>query len=132
MENLVDYYYKTLHTTTKPGNHIAKFYWEIFSLEPNKGDIIMFNKFIKLYGREDVFYAIAFELPHIPNLDLNSRPYGLIKKIIVSNKKNKLTNGSGGSHTDLSKEIKRVNKEMEKRKDENLVFENPFEDGKDE
>jgi hypothetical protein len=60
-ENLVDIYYKQLiiDNCPEPGKILSKFYWELFSIPPSVGDIMVFNKLIKLFGREIAFETVV-------------------------------------------------------------------------
>lgn len=76
-EGIIGKYLEELSETTNPGVHLAKFYWEAVRVEPDVKDIRMFNKFISLYGRERVFYAIV-SIANIEKVNTENI-YGLVK-----------------------------------------------------
>lgn len=70
-ENIVEIYMKELQTTDNPGVHLAKFLWEVIEKSPDNSDIIMINRFIRLYGRELVFFSIL-DLADFDKLNKNN------------------------------------------------------------
>lgn len=109
-ENIIGIYYEELQETKTPGNVIARFFWEIFSKEPDKNDIIKFNKLIKLYGRDNVFSAVI-DIATSETVDL-SRYYGLLLYIL----KQKLENKIETEPIKLTDFLDSVKKDMKKRR----------------
>lgn len=125
-ENLIDFYYTTLHKEKNPGLHLARFFWELLSIEPNKGDISIFNKLIKIYGRDRVFYALI-DLAEAPNLDIN-KYYGLLVWFIKRNIEQKEKIDGMNSYIDLNEEIKKLRKQLTELKKEVYTVTSPFEE----
>lgn len=58
-ENLADVYYKELQVSERPGATLTRFFFELVKGTPKPGDYGFFGKQIKLFGREEVYYAIV-------------------------------------------------------------------------
>jgi len=58
IENLSQYYYEKLHSSTKPGALLVSFLCEILGRDRKSSDYSKLNKLVRMYGRESVFFAI--------------------------------------------------------------------------
>ncbi|KKM19645.1 hypothetical protein LCGC14_1653520 [marine sediment metagenome] len=123
-ENLIDLYYEKLHKTKNPGNLISRFYWELFSIPPNRTNIIMFNKFIKLYGRNLVFFSTV-DLFYIDKLD-HTNLYGIFRYLINKRLERRYGKSNVNIPIDLTRSIKKMQKDIKKLKKKEIEFENPF------
>ena len=75
MENISDLYYNKLDSSS-PGNVITTFYGALFDRKTTRREIIMFNKFIKLYGRYITFFSVM-DMLNLKELD-HSNLYGVM------------------------------------------------------
>lgn len=101
---------------------LAKFYWELFSVEPKKEDIILFGRVVKLYGRDIVFGAIL-DMYDIPNIKL-----GNIYPLLVYMCKKRLLNllsSKPEQDIDLSKFAEDLHKTFSKKRKKLKVLD-PF------
>lgn len=114
-EGIINKYLEELSSTTNPGVHLAKFYWEVLKLKPESKDIPMFNKFIRLYGREKVFNSIVY-MAHMEGLDTKNI-YGLIKYLL-----DKEIQAKTKSIESLSNYISTTRKELEEIKQTKVDF----------
>jgi hypothetical protein len=57
-ENLIDSFYEVIMNEPNPGSNVTKFYCSLFDQKFDVKLLKMFNKFIKLYGREIVFGSV--------------------------------------------------------------------------
>lgn len=121
-ENLAGIYKEKLDKEANKGAILASFYWSAMDLEYNPKDIIMFNKLLKMYGRDAVFISIL-EIYDMPDVDLTNI-YGLLaffcKKYFSSrNKPNEFI--------DINKLSKSIEKAKSRRKTFIKEFKNEFE-----
>jgi hypothetical protein len=57
-ENLSEYFYEQLKDTGNPGLCLARFYGETFQRNIGKGEVILFNRMLRLYGRFTLYFSI--------------------------------------------------------------------------
>jgi len=115
-ENLFEIYRTELLDSKDPGKTLRKLYWELLEVSPNRSDIIMINKLIKVYGRWNVFYAVV-EIYGMKNPVLEKNTYGLFKTIIdkkLRDERNPMT----ASDIDLTSLSKKRKKQIEQYKEE--------------
>jgi hypothetical protein len=77
-EGLVNIYFKRLIVDNEPnpGKILSQFFWELFEVAPKVQDIILFNKLIKLFGREIVF-EVVIDSFNINGIDTDKSLYPL-------------------------------------------------------
>lgn len=123
-DNLAELYLERLNSEGNSGLVLAKFYCELFGLPLEKSKIIMFNKLVKLYSKDNLFFSIL-DCYDVENLN-PEKIYPLLVymcKKRIENKNNKLSfipNLSDKSETILNK--------IEKVKRLHIVVKNPFEE----
>jgi len=108
-EGLINIYLKKIITDNEPnpGKILAKFFWELFEIAPRTQDIIMFNKLVKLFGREIVFETVV-DSYNIDGIDFSKSLYPLFLAIA----KRKIGNDTTTSN-DLSEYFKSVKEKVE-------------------
>jgi hypothetical protein len=116
-EGLINIYYKKLiiENDSNPGKVIAKFFWELFEITPRTQDIIMFNKLVKLFGREIVFETVIDSF-NISNVDFTKSLYPLYLAIA---KRKIETKDANTQYIDLSEYFKLVKEKIESIKKSN-------------
>jgi hypothetical protein len=132
MENIADYYYKELETSTNPGVLLTRMLLEIFSFRPDNdeeyGKLIMnINKAIRIYGKYNVYYAIL-SISHLDRLNKNIPIYNLLSAIILRKqiKEGRINSQLDGQ--DLTKKINNMRKKVRKAKKNPISLEYPFDD----
>jgi hypothetical protein len=92
---------------------LAKFYWELFSVEPKKDDIIAMSKLVRVYGR-DIVYSALLDMYDVPDIKLENI-YPLLvymcKKRLLS-----IRDSKPNLDTDLSKFAEELHKSFSKKK----------------
>lgn len=58
MENSSEIFFIKLKNSEKPGVTLASYYCTLFGLDVTRSEVIMCNKLVKAFGRQNVFYAI--------------------------------------------------------------------------
>lgn len=81
MENIADYYYDQLETSTNPGVLLAGMYSKIFDIKLEAKHYMMFNKLVRLYDRFLVFNAILV-MAGIENVNHEKSLFPLFTEII--------------------------------------------------
>lgn len=115
MENISEFYYEKLKSTTSPGVVLAQFYKDSLEREVGRSEIIMLNKLIKMFGRFSVFFAIM-NLVNVSKLG-EDFPYGLIFKICKDAiEKKSAVEYEAASSKDLTKDIDKMEEAMNKVK----------------
>lgn len=114
MEDLAGIYYADLYKSEKPGVYLCKFLWEVCERTPANSDIPVISKLVKIYGRRDVFFAIL-ELSDVQNIDKNDYK-GLLVYILKRNLLNRYKDDSGNAYLDLSPEIEKRKRTIQKIK----------------
>lgn len=114
VENLSDKYWNLLHNTLEPMRILHSFYMELFDRPHNRKDVAMFNKLLRIYNREEIFYTILdiYDMRK-PNL---FNPYSLFATIIKNRMKRKRGADSLASSKDLTSEIRRKQKRIEEQR----------------
>lgn len=113
MENISEFFYEKLKSSTNPGVVLAQFYAEILDRESGRSEIIMLNKLIKVFGRFSVFFAIM-NLVNVQSLG-EGFPYGLLFTICKSSLERKSdTEVDVATSKNLSKEVERMRDAIEK------------------
>ncbi len=66
-ENLSEIYLEKLKTEKNIGLLLAKFFCELFGIPLTKEKIITFNKLIKLYSKENIFFSVldCYDMPDV-------------------------------------------------------------------
>lgn len=111
MENQAEFYYEKLKNSTNPAQVLLEFFTEFVGKQGGRSEIIMFNKLLRMYGRFTVFFAIQ-DLTKYEHLEGNLYP---LVYTICKNRFEKAHEISfNASHQSLDKEIKALQKEIEK------------------
>jgi len=125
MENLYDVYFKELQETNNPGKTLTQFYRNLFDIADNKylQNLRMFNKLIKLYGKEVLFYCIV-EMYDIDDLN-HENIYPLISYIAkrIADKK-----AEKYKEISLIDKINDLSKSIEKLKHREFSIRSPFDE----
>jgi len=87
LENLAEYYYDQLQTTTNVGLTMAKFYSGIFGTEISRSIIITMNRLIKMFGRFTVYFAILDMFGMEDRVDNKDNPLPLLTYFCKKRKK---------------------------------------------
>lgn len=114
-ENLFDNFWERIETSSSPGKDLAKMYWELLLVSPNLNDIIMFNKFVKIYGRKRVFDSII-DITFVDNLDTKNI-FGLIRYFIE-----KKLDKNSSEIVDLAEIVSEIKKQLKVVKKNNLTI----------
>lgn len=110
-ENIAEYYFKDLHTTTKPVPHLTAFICEVLGRPPTKGDYVKIGRLIKMYGRDSVFFSVL----DIYDIELTTDDYYPLlvhlakRRLEVRNKQN-----SQPEMVNLSSEVRALEKQLKK------------------
>ncbi len=115
VENLSDKYWNQLHKSSEPMRVLHSFYMELFQKEYSRKDVRMFNKLLRIYGREEIFYTIL-DVYDMRKPDLYN-PYPLFATIIKNRIKKKRGSEGLASSKDLTGEIRKKRKAVEKQKE---------------
>ena len=115
VENLSDKYWNQLHKTSEPMRVLHSFYMELFNRDHNRKDVAMFNKLLRIYNREEIFYTLLdiYDMKK-PNL---SSPYPLFATIIKNRMKKERGGNSLASSRDLTSDIRRKQKRIEEQRE---------------
>ncbi len=115
VENLSDKYWNQLHKTSEPMRVLHSFYMELFNRDHNRKDVAMFNKLLRIYNREEIFYTVLdiYDMKK-PNL---SSPYPLFATIIKNRMKKERGGNSLASSRDLTSDIRRKQKRIEEQRE---------------
>lgn len=113
VENLSDKYWNQLHKTTEPMRVLHSFYMELFNRDHNRKDVAMFNKLLRIYNREEIFYTVLdiYDMKK-PNL---SSPYPLFATIIKNRMKKERGGNNLASSRDLTADIRRKQKRIKEQ-----------------
>ena len=113
VENLSDKYWNQLHKPSEPMRVLHSFYMELFDRPHNRKDVAMFNKLLRIYNREAIFYTILdiYDMRK-PNL---SNPYSLFATIIKNRMKKERGTDNMASSKDLTADLRRKRKRIEKQ-----------------
>lgn len=125
MENLFELYFEQLHTTKTPGKVLAEFYCSLFNLAFSPQKIITFNKLLKLYSRDVIFFAIS-DCADIDNLDHEN-----IHRLLSYFCKKRMESRyklNGSIVIDLTETIKELNKKIDKLSERKVKFNDPFDE----
>lgn len=71
MENISEFYYERLQTTTNPGLELARMFGSVFERDVGKSELILFNRLLRLYSRFTLYFAIL-DLASMKDLDFNN------------------------------------------------------------
>lgn len=75
-ENLVDIFYEKLADAKNPGTVLATFFSMLMNIEVTRNHIIMFNKFVKAYGKYSTFMSIL-DVFAVESVNLSASLYPL-------------------------------------------------------
>lgn len=110
MENLAEFYYEKLKSTTNPSQLIAQFYSELTGKISGRAEVIMFGKLIKVFGRFTVFFSTM----DLANYEIEGSAYALLYRICKSRFEREFETSTSASSTDLSRTLNALEKEMER------------------
>lgn len=96
-ENIVDKYYAQLYDVKYPGTFLANMHAELSDTSATRDVIIMFNKFVKIYGRTRVFFAIIDVTGQL-GVDFRKNLYGYYRAVLSN--KFKREDGEGDASLD--------------------------------
>ena len=111
MENQSEFYYEKLKNSPTPSQVLLEFFREVTGREVGRSEVIMINKFLKLFGRFTVFFSIM-DLTSIRNLEGNLYP--LLYTICSRRFEKSHANETVAAFESLDKEIKTIKKQIEK------------------
>ncbi len=114
VENLSDKYWNQLHKSQEPMRVLHSFYMELFDKEFSRKDVALFNKLLRIYGREEIFYTIL-DIHDMKKPNLYS-PYNLFAAIIKNRLKKKRGVDSLLSSKDLTADLRKKSKAIEEQK----------------
>jgi len=117
-ENLIDLYYEKLYKEDKPGNTLTSFFCELFEQGRDRKLYMTFNKLLRLYGRDIIFFAIT-EIYDMENITIDNI-YPLLAYVCRRRTQTKFGNTSVANFIDLTSEIKAREKLTEKAKNISL------------
>lgn len=113
MENLAEFYYEKLKTSSNPAQVLLEFYRKLINEDAGRSEIIMINKLIRLFDRYNVYFSIM-ELTKFNANDLKGNLYPLVYTICKS-RFEKIHNGViNSSQEPLNKMLRELEKEREK------------------
>lgn len=122
-ENIAGFYLEQLKSCTNPGAVLVKFYSAVFEKEFNKDLIGHFTQIVRLYGRENVFFAI---LDIADNETLN---HDTIYRLIAHIAKRRLEEKDYGEvHRNLSKDLENISKRARRIKRSKVEARSPFDE----
>lgn len=116
MENLSQFYYEQLKTTTNPGSVLTQLYADLSEQEVDRSVTIMINKLIKVFGRFTVFFAIV----SAGNTNLKGNPYPYLYAICRNKFEQNFDTLTSSSYVSLDRKITAMQKEIEKVKNQKL------------
>lgn len=126
-ENLAGFYWEKLHTPSeKPHVVLSKFYSELLEQPLDKNLFIMFGRLLKVYSREDLFFAIV-SIYHMEKVDLK-KVYGLI--VYFCNERFQKRNPESPTVFDRI-DTKAIAKRIEKLSRQQKDFPEPFEESEE-
>lgn len=113
MENLAEFYYEKLKTSTNPVIEIGHIFKTAIGRDGTRGDFMMLNRLIKMFGRFTVFFSVM-DLSKIERLEGNLFP---LLYTICSNRFEK-SHGAEASPAlqSLDKMVEKIEKDREKLK----------------
>jgi hypothetical protein len=118
-ENLADFYFQKLYTEKNVGLLLARFYCEAFDLQINKSIIITFNKLLKMYGRETIFFSIM-DMYDMENIN-HDKIYPLITYLCKRRMEKKYGN-EFSTNIDLTSYINNTNKRINEQYQKNILL----------
>lgn len=129
MENIADYYYDKLDDSDNVGKLLTQMIFKIFEVDSDKHYqkvIRSVNKAIKVFGKYNVYFSIL--AMSSMEVSFDSSIYPLLSTIILR----RLRSDGKASKLQLSHnfslEINKIDKNIKKIKEEDLILENPFND----
>lgn len=116
MENISEFFYEKLKSSTAPGVVLLQFYSAVTETTGGRSEIIKINKLVKLFGRFSVFFAIMGLANSKLDLGIDEKfPMGLLFKICKDELERKShDDASMISSRDLSRDIDALQKEIDK------------------
>jgi len=115
MENLAEFYYEKLRTTTNPGQVLLELFREMTGKDAGRTEIILINRLIKLFGRFTLYFAVM-DLSKYQGDQLNGNLYPLLYTICKSRFEKIHVESFSASHESLDRFIREVEKDREKAK----------------
>jgi len=111
MENKAEFYYEKLKSNVEPSVVLREFFTEITGMPVGRTEIIMINKFLKIFGRFTLFFAIM-DLANVR--ELTGSLHGLLYAICKS--RFEKTHGASNvqAFVSLDKQISNLQKQKEK------------------
>lgn len=122
-ENLSELFYEKLHKENNPGAVLARFYCEIFNLQWSAQKIITFNKLLKVYNRDTIFFAIldCYDMPNVTHDNI----YGLLAYFCKKRMEKKIHEDLMPS-IDLTNSVREIERTLEKLSKKDLKINEPF------
>lgn len=120
MENIAEEFYAKLTDNNNPGLLLATFFSIMFNEDLKVDNIKLFNRLIKIYGRESVFFSIL-DCTGVRDFTVND-PFGIISYFCKKRLQNKKDAEKILDVSKIEKDIDKL-KKMKRRK----KLENPFE-----
>lgn len=126
-ENLLEHFYNKLTDEENPGRLLAMMYCDLLEQKPTREIFIMMNKFVKLYGREGLFFAIVDMCHMAPdNLD---KPYGLLRHLLDRRLEKKIGANKVTSFVSLDKDLRKMEERLQYVHSVDFDLSSPFEEG---
>jgi hypothetical protein len=123
-DNLAEFYLDKLNTENNSGLVLARFFCELFGLPLDKGKIIMFNKLVKLYSKDNLFFSIL-DCYDVENLNTD-KVYPLLVYMCKKRIENKLSKQT--PMLSLTTKSDSIIKKIDSMRRRRIVIKNPFEE----
>lgn len=124
-ENIAEFYADQLNIQNNHGVVLAKFFCELFEIPLEVEKIKTFNKLLKIYSKELVYFSII-DCFDIENVRLKNI-YPLISYLCKKRLENKLSKSPNAIN--LTEQSDALSKKVEKSRHKKLKIKNPFEEG---
>lgn len=124
-ENIAEFYAEQLEIQKNHGVVLAKFFSELFSIPLSVDNIKVFNRLLKLYSKELIYFSII-DCYDIDNVRLNNI-YPLLSYLCKKRLENKLAKSP--HIINLTSQSDELLNKVEKSKKKHLRIANPFEEG---
>lgn len=116
LEKIVDTYWEILQKTESPDRKLAQFYGVVFDVRPTESLRMILGRFVKIYGREEVF-ATILKIAGMEKFNPKGNITGLLTHILA---RNALRSDAGLRYSpDLSEKVKEIDEQVKKVREEN-------------
>ena len=115
MENAAEFFWEQLSTTTNPALVLSRFYGEVFDKEYGRPEVIMFNRLLRLYSKFTIYLSIL-DMSSMDNINFEGGTFGLLNYFCKKRLEEKFGISTLPNSENLDKDIKQLEKEIEKQK----------------